>query len=133
MTFKSPSKNSLEVTWKPPDRNLRNGKLTGYQVCFNSEESGENLKCTVTTALSFTILKLPPSTKYFVTVAAGTSVGYGNKSLELSKITNEGKKPHKNKTHGIHADAPPPPPPPKKKCCMHDDITISQSYIISIH
>ena len=38
------------------------------------------------------IKNLRPGTKYFVTVAAGTSAGYGPKSTEVSEITrDEGK------------------------------------------
>ena len=48
-------------------------------------------KCNETNAiLSFTIDNLQPSTKYFVTVAAGTSAGFGNKSAEINKTTNGG-------------------------------------------
>jgi hypothetical protein len=37
------------------------------------------------------IKNLRPATKYFVTVAAGTSGGYGPNSAEISKITSGGK------------------------------------------
>jgi hypothetical protein len=37
-----------------------------------------------------TLNNLQPSTKYFVTVSASTKDGLGEKSLEVSKITNGG-------------------------------------------
>ncbi len=52
-----------------------------------------NPSCFSENASSFTaeIKNLRRATKYSVTVAAGTSAGYGPKSTEISKITNEGK------------------------------------------
>ena len=87
------SRNKLTVSWSAPSRNLRNGKLTGYRVCYSDKENSSNPSCFQKNALSNTtvIEKLRPATKYFVTVAAATSAGYGPKSMEISKITNGGK------------------------------------------
>ena len=93
VTVNSRSSNSLGISWKAPDENLRNGKLTGYQVCYNSSVIEENRECfhIESSLLIYNIPKLQPSTKYFVTVAARTKIGYGSKSLAISKITNGGK------------------------------------------
>ena len=91
VTLESPNKNSLEVSWKIPDKKLQNSELTGYQVCLYSK--GISPECFViksTKVLSLTLNNLQPSTKYFVTVLAITKAGYGEKSLEVSKITNGG-------------------------------------------
>ena len=71
-----------------------NGKLTGYQVCY-SETPGpaNNPQCTAETKLlQYTIRNLKPSTKYVVSIAAGTSAGFGTKK-EINKITNGGNHP----------------------------------------
>ena len=88
----SRGRDSLGISWKAPDKRLWNGKLIGYQVCYSSVND-ENRDClhTESSTLSYNIRKLQPSTKYFVTVAASTKIGYGNKSLGISKITNGGK------------------------------------------
>ena len=93
VAFKSRGKNSLEVSWKAPNQRW-NGEPKGYQVCHSDQEMSNNPKCTgLTGSLSHTIFNLQPSTKYFVTVSAATSVGAGPKSSEISKITNGGKRP----------------------------------------
>ena len=91
VTIHSRGKNVLVVYWQAPDKRLWDGELTGYQVCYSTLESDKNAKCLMTATFVYTISKLHPSTKYFVTVSAGTRAGYGNKSLEVSKITNGGK------------------------------------------
>ncbi|CAB4004623.1 Receptor-type tyrosine- phosphatase F [Paramuricea clavata] len=88
VNFESRGKNSLKVSWKTPDKRLWHGELTGYQVCYSTLESDKNPKCSRATAFLYTIYNLHSSTEYFVTVSAGTKVGYGNKSLEISQITN---------------------------------------------
>jgi hypothetical protein len=91
VTLKSSGKNSLDVFWKVPDKNLQNSALTGYQVCFyTSDLTPECLALKSTKVLSLTLNNLRPATKYFVTVSAITKAGYGEKSLEVSKITNGG-------------------------------------------
>ncbi|XP_028402594.1 receptor-type tyrosine-protein phosphatase F-like isoform X2 [Dendronephthya gigantea] len=91
VTYIFRSKYSLELSWMPPGSDLRNGILTGYQVCYSSQTMSTSPKCTQTnTTLSYTIDNLKPSTKYIVTVAAGTSVGFGNKSAKIIETTNEG-------------------------------------------
>ena len=91
VTVHSQGKNLLAVSWQAPDKRLWDGELTGYQVCYSTLESDKNAKCLMTATFVYTISKLHPSTKYFVTVSAGTRAGYGNKSLEVSRITNGGK------------------------------------------
>ena len=87
------SSESLGISWKAPHKNLRNGELTGYQVCYSSSVINKNQNCLhiESSVLSYNIPKLYSSTKYFVTVAASTKIGFGNKSLAISKITNGGK------------------------------------------
>jgi hypothetical protein len=91
VNLKSHGKNSLDVSWKVPDEKLQNSELTGYQVCFYTRNATpECLMLQSTKVLSLTLNNLQPSTKYFVTVTANTKAGYGEKSLEVSKITNGG-------------------------------------------
>ena len=81
--------NSLSLSWNAPHVEERNGKLTGYQVCYSDQTKST---CTKNiTALSYTIKNLQPSTKYFVTVSAGTSAGFGPRSPEINITTNGGK------------------------------------------
>ncbi len=94
VAFKSRGKNSLEVSWEAPDQSW-NGEPKGYQVCHSDQQMSNKPTCIGLTAqsLSHTISNLQPSTKYFVTVSAATSVGAGPKSSKVSKITNGGKRP----------------------------------------
>ena len=92
--FTARSRNSLKVSWGSLQGLLRRfGKLKEYRICYSFRDNRENEKCKniEASATSYTIKNLYPSTKYFVTVAAGTSAGFGRKSEEISKITNGGK------------------------------------------
>lgn len=89
VAFRSRTKTSLSLSWEAPHEGERNGKLTGYQVCYSDQTK---LTCIERiTTLSYTINNLQPSTKYFVTVSAGTSAGFGPKSPVINKTTNGGK------------------------------------------
>ena len=90
VAIESRSEKELNITWDRPERKFWNGKLTGYQVCYYSGKSRKDWKCVKTPAESYSISQLESATKYSVTVAAGTKIGYGNKSSEVSKITNGG-------------------------------------------
>jgi hypothetical protein len=93
VVFTNRSKEQLTVSWGAPSRNSQNGKLTGYRVCYSEKARSSNSSCSPTNAQSYTaqINNLRSATKYFVTVEAGTTAGYGPKSEEISKITNGGK------------------------------------------
>ena len=94
VAFKHRTYRKLEISWDIP-LHLLNGKLTGYKVCYSAEANSSNQKCfekkKKLTIFSTKIRDLCPATKYFVTIAAGTSAGYGPKSSEIDKITNGGK------------------------------------------
>ncbi|XP_028402427.1 uncharacterized protein LOC114525363 [Dendronephthya gigantea] len=91
VTFISRSKSSLGISWKAPVESTRKSKLTGYRVCFfTNDTSPECLILKSPKVFSLALKNLRPSTKYFVTVSASTEHGYGEKSPEVSKITNKG-------------------------------------------
>jgi hypothetical protein len=94
VAFIKRSKSKLTVSWRSPAQKLRNGQLTGYNVCYSDKSRSSNPICSPTNAHSNTakINNLRFATKYFVTVAARTTAGYGLKSMEISKITNGGKR-----------------------------------------
>ena len=89
VAFISCTKESLSVSWRAPDEDVRNGKLTGYQVCYSNKTKPTCIERNTT--LTYTIHNLKPATKYFVTVSAGTSAGFGTKSPEINKTTNGGE------------------------------------------
>jgi hypothetical protein len=94
VAFIKRSKSKLTVSWRAPAQKLRNGQLTGYNVCYSDKSRSSNPICSPTNAHSNTaqINNLRFATKYFVTVAARKTAGYGLKSMEISKITNGGKR-----------------------------------------
>ena len=90
VVFYSKSKTSLTLSWKPPGKDVRNGIVNKYKVCYSTKGSGERCKDGISTT-SYSIMNLQSATKYFVRVSAGTIAGYGVYSKEYSNITNEGK------------------------------------------
>jgi hypothetical protein len=93
VTITNRSKNELTVSWRAPDQSLQTDELTGYKVCYSDKAGSSNPNCSQENDQSYTIVikNLRPATKYFVTVGAGTSGGYGPNSAEISKITSGGK------------------------------------------
>ena len=96
VVFTHRSKNQLTISWTAPPRDSWNGQRITYQVCSSYNTRSGNPTCSSENIKSSTavIKNLRPGTKYFVTVAAGTSAGYGPKSTEISQITRDaGKTP----------------------------------------
>ena len=90
----------LRLSWKPPEQSLRNGKILHYQVCRSTSRADTSPRCINSVILLrgyYRLRYLQPSTKYFVTVAAGTSAGYGVKTAEISGTTSEGNKTNQTK------------------------------------
>ena len=75
--FTKRSERNLEVTWDKPDTRRWSGAATRYQICHSTEERDLRPTCKETNKLSYEITSLQHSTKYFVTVSVGTSVGFG--------------------------------------------------------
>ena len=95
VTITSRGKHGLRLSWKPPEQGLRNAKILHYRVCRSTSSADTSPTCINSVRLSrgyYYLRNLQPGTKYFVTVAAGTSAGYGVKSAEISVTTKEGIK-----------------------------------------
>ena len=94
VVFTQRSKNQLTISWTAPPRDSWNGQRITYQVCSSYNARSRNPTCFSENIQSSpaVIKNLRPGTKYFVTVAAGTSAGYGPKSAEVSEITRDGGK-----------------------------------------
>ena len=80
----------LLVSWNEPDTRRWSGKATRYKICYSTQQRASRPTCSETNRLSYEITSLRPATRYFVTVSAGTSDGFGPKSVEISKTTDEG-------------------------------------------
>ena len=96
VVFTQLSKNQLTISWTAPPRDSWNGQWITYQlqICYSYNARSRNPTCSSEKIQSSTavIKNLRPGTRYFVTVAAGTSAGYGPKSTEVSEITRDGGK-----------------------------------------
>ena len=91
--FTKRSERKLVVSWNKPDAGIWSGIATRYKICHSTQERALQPTCKETDRLSYEIASLQPSTKYFVTVSAGTSVGFGPKSVEIIEITDGGMNP----------------------------------------
>ncbi|XP_028417344.1 receptor-type tyrosine-protein phosphatase F-like [Dendronephthya gigantea] len=86
-------KHSFELSWEAPVENLRNGRITGYKVCYSKTSGAANYpgpKCINRSIRSspYTIFQLQSATMYFITVAAGTEAGFGPESKIISAISS---------------------------------------------
>ena len=84
------SERKLTVSWNKPNTRRWSGITTRYKICHSTQERSSRPTCNETNRLSHEITSLQPSTKYFVSVSAGTSDGFGPKSAEISQITYGG-------------------------------------------
>ena len=83
----------LVVTWNAPDSRRWSGKATRYKICYSTQQRDSRPRCLETNRLSYEITSLQPATRYFVTVSAGTTAGFGPKSVEIHEVTKEGMNP----------------------------------------
>ena len=89
--FTSRGERKLVVSWNEPDTRIWSGKATRYKICYSTQQRASRPRCLETIRLSsYEITSLNPATRYFVTVSAGTTAGFGPKSEEISEITKEG-------------------------------------------
>ena len=88
--FASRDRRKLAVSWDKPNSQEWSGEVTRYEICHSIHEGASQPKCSETMGFSYEITSFKPATKYFVTVSAGTSDGFGPKSAEISRITYGG-------------------------------------------
>ena len=88
--FASHDRRKLVISWNEPNSQEWSGEATRYEICHSIDERASQPKCSETMGLSYEITSFKPATKYFVTVSAGTRVGFGPKSSEISRITYGG-------------------------------------------
>lgn len=70
---------SILISWSPPAVAVRNGHIEQYQVLYTTNSSlhfNQRPAITVDAVLSYK-LTLQPSTRYYISVTAGTSAGFG--------------------------------------------------------
>ena len=72
---------TITVTWSPPDLALQNGRITSYKLLYTNDPSqSDDLRQSVTinaTSLSYQLPNLLVNTRYYIKIAAATSVGLG--------------------------------------------------------
>ena len=72
---------TITVTWSPPDLTLQNGRITSYKLLYTNDPSqSDDLRQSVTinaTSLSYQLPNLLVNTRYYIKIAAATSVGLG--------------------------------------------------------
>ena len=82
------SSSSLSVTWQPPDKNNRNGKIVSYTVCITQLEDKTCSMNYTTKEQRLEINYLKAETKYYVRVLPSAKVGYGIYSNNTWVLTN---------------------------------------------
>ena len=93
------SSTTLEVTWEQLHENDTNGNITGYRVCYSTQQLSL-VSCLehqdvagIDTTINLTGLN--EATSYFVAVKAGTEAGFGPNGNNLTNATLEaGKYPN---------------------------------------
>ena len=72
---------SIGISWSPPDLALQNGPISSYRLLYTTNNSQqEDMRHSVTTnatTFSYLLTNLQSSTRYYISIAASTSIGYG--------------------------------------------------------
>ena len=72
---------SITVSWSPPKLALQNGLIIHYKLLYTTNSSQtENLRPTVfldAATFSYQLTNLSVNTRYYIMIAAGTSIGFG--------------------------------------------------------
>ena len=84
---------TITVTWSPPDLALQNGRITSYKLLYTNDPSqSDDLRQSVTinaNALRYQLTNLLVNTRYYIKIAAATSIGLGPYTNTFSAITRE--------------------------------------------
>ena len=77
----SDSASSIMVSWSPPNMALQNGNITSYKLLHTADSSQRldlrPLLVVKGTTLSHRLTSLQANTRYYISVAAATSIGFG--------------------------------------------------------
>ena len=72
---------SITVSWSPPNVALQNGRIIHYKLLYTTNSSQtEILRPTIfldAAAFSYHLTNLSVNTRYYIMIAAGTSIGFG--------------------------------------------------------
>jgi hypothetical protein len=91
------SSTALEVTWEKLQESDTNGNITGYRVCYSTQQFSGN-SCPQSEDVvgadnnTFNLTGLNEATPYFVAVQAGTQAGFGPIGNKLNNTTLEAGK-----------------------------------------
>ena len=87
---------SITVSWSPPNVALQNGRITHYKLLYTTNSSQtENLRPTVfldAATFSYQLTNLSVNTRYYIMIAAGTSIGFGPYANTSIVTLNKGEK-----------------------------------------
>ena len=72
---------SMSVSWSPPDMEVQNGRIIRYKLLYTTDSSQQvDLRPTIVvngTTLSHRLTNLQANTRYYISVAAATKIGFG--------------------------------------------------------
>ena len=88
-SLEAASSTSLNMTWLPPLRICRNGRMVNYSITVFENWSLKEIGTFYTSSLTYEITSLNKYAKYCARVQAATYKGFGNASEEKCRRTEE--------------------------------------------
>ena len=85
-----PSSTSLQLSWSPPEPQLRNGEITSYTISCSSSSSSSPSTDT-TSVREYTVTGLSPNTEYTCSVRATNSAGTGPPETVTATTLEDGR------------------------------------------
>lgn len=89
------SATTITASWLPPDRALRNGRITNYTICIKTASTSTghcSMQNTTDNNMLYTFSNLKPYTKYQLRILAATKIGYGPPAIVNTATLEAGEK-----------------------------------------
>ena len=83
---------TIIVTWSPPDLALQNGRIISYKLLYTTDPSqnddqSQSVTINATSPLTHQLTDLLVNTRYYIKIAAATSIGSGPYSNTITALT----------------------------------------------
>ena len=88
---------TITVTWSPPDLTLQNGRIISYKLLYTNDlsqndDQRQSVTINATSPLTYQLPNLLVNTRYFIKIAAATSIRLGPYTNTVNALTLNSRK-----------------------------------------
>ena len=94
VTITATTVSTITVTWSLPDLTLQNGRIISYKLLYTTDPSqnddqSQSVTINATSPLTHQLTNLLVNTRYYIKIAAATSIGSGPYSSTITALTQK--------------------------------------------